>query len=73
MIKVGLFVRLEAKPGKETQVERLLKAGLSAVQEEPERSRGSQFALGRQHSASSMYSQMKPGVRRICRDELPLR
>jgi quinol monooxygenase YgiN len=34
MIKVGLFVRLEAKAGKEAQVERLLKAGLPAVQEE---------------------------------------
>ncbi len=35
MIKVGLFVRLEAKQGKEAHVERLLKAGLSAVEEEP--------------------------------------
>ena len=34
MVKVGLFVRLEAKPGKEAHVERFLKAGLPAVQEE---------------------------------------
>jgi quinol monooxygenase YgiN len=35
MVKVGLFVRLHAKPGKEGEVEQLLKAGLSIVQEEP--------------------------------------
>ncbi len=34
MVKVGLLVRLEAKPGKENHVERFLKAGLPAVQEE---------------------------------------
>ena len=35
MVKVGLFVRLEAKPGKEAAVETFLKGGLSIVQEEP--------------------------------------
>ena len=35
MIKVGLFVRLEAKPGKEAQVESFLKGGLPMVQQEP--------------------------------------
>lgn len=35
MIKVGLLVRLEAKPGKEAQVEKFLRAGLPMVQEEP--------------------------------------
>ena len=35
MVKVGLFVRLEAKPGKESQVESFLKGGLAIVQEEP--------------------------------------
>jgi quinol monooxygenase YgiN len=35
MDKVGLFVRLEAKPGKELEVEAFLKAGLTIVQEEP--------------------------------------
>jgi quinol monooxygenase YgiN len=34
MIKVGLFVRLEAKPGKEDQVESFLRGGLPVVQEE---------------------------------------
>lgn len=35
MVKVALFVRLEAKPGKEAEVENLLKNGLSLVQDEP--------------------------------------
>lgn len=34
MVKVALFVRLEAKPGKEQDVENLLKNGLQMVQEE---------------------------------------
>ncbi len=36
MVKVGLFVKLEAKPGKEDEVEQFLKGGLSIVQEEPD-------------------------------------
>jgi quinol monooxygenase YgiN len=35
MVKVALFVRLEAKPGKEGEVEAFLKSGLPLVQEEP--------------------------------------
>jgi len=35
MTKVALFVRLEAKPGKEAEVEAFLKVGLPLVQEEP--------------------------------------
>lgn len=35
MITVALFVRLEAKPGKEAEVERFLQNGLLLVQEEP--------------------------------------
>jgi quinol monooxygenase YgiN len=36
MVKVALLVRLEAKPGREADVENFLNAGLSIVQEEPE-------------------------------------
>ena len=36
MVTVGLLVRLEAKPGKETEVENFLKSGLALVEEEPE-------------------------------------
>jgi quinol monooxygenase YgiN len=35
MVKVALFVRLEAKPGKEAEVESFLRGGLPIVQEEP--------------------------------------
>jgi len=35
MVNVALLVRLEAKPGKEAEVESLIKSGLPIVQEEP--------------------------------------
>ena len=35
MVNVALFVRLEAKPGKEKEVESFLLSGLPLVQEEP--------------------------------------
>ena len=35
MVKVALFVRLEAKPGKEKEVENFLLSGLPLVQAEP--------------------------------------
>jgi quinol monooxygenase YgiN len=34
-VTVGLLVRLEAKPGKEAEVEALLRSGLALVQDEP--------------------------------------
>jgi quinol monooxygenase YgiN len=34
-VKVGLFVRLEAKPGKESEVAAFLLSGLPIVQDEP--------------------------------------
>ena len=35
MVKTALFVRLEAKPGKEAEVEAFLRGGLPIVMEEP--------------------------------------
>jgi len=35
MVKVALYVHLEAKPGKEAEVEKFLKEGRTAVQQEP--------------------------------------
>jgi quinol monooxygenase YgiN len=35
MVNVGLFVRLEAKPGKESEVEAFLRSGLPLVEAEP--------------------------------------
>jgi quinol monooxygenase YgiN len=34
MVRLALFVRLEAKPGKEAEVESFLRGGLAIVQEE---------------------------------------
>src|ERR1700745_3810911 len=36
MVTVGLLVRLEAKPGKEAEVENFLERGLALVEAEPE-------------------------------------
>ena len=36
MVKVGLYVQLEAKPGREKDVENFLNGGLALVEEEPE-------------------------------------
>ena len=36
MVTVALWVRLEARPGKESDVEAFLKGGLPLVQEEPD-------------------------------------
>ncbi|EEF59543.1 putative quinol monooxygenase [Pedosphaera parvula] len=35
MVNVGLFVRMEAKPGKEAEVEKFLRGGLDLVRQEP--------------------------------------
>ena len=35
MVTLGLWVRLEAKPGREAEVEQFLRAGLSLVEAEP--------------------------------------
>src|ERR1700722_4759355 len=35
LTQLGLFVRLETKPGKEMEVEKFLRGGLALVQEEP--------------------------------------
>jgi quinol monooxygenase YgiN len=35
MVSVALFVKLEARPGKEAEVEEFLKSGLAIVEQEP--------------------------------------
>lgn len=35
MVKTGLFVRLEAKPGKEQEVQQFLEGGIALVEAEP--------------------------------------
>jgi quinol monooxygenase YgiN len=36
MVSVALYVRLEAKPGKEAEVENFLRSGLAIVEQEPD-------------------------------------
>lgn len=36
MVKLGLFVKLEAKPGKEAEAEKFLRSALPLVEAEPE-------------------------------------
>ena len=45
-VTVGLLVRIEAKPGRETEVESFLQQGLSLVQEEPDTVRWFALRLG---------------------------
>lgn len=47
--KLALFVRLEAKPGKEAEVENFLRSGLQLVQQEP----GTSLWFGLRLSAST--------------------
>jgi hypothetical protein len=58
MIKLALFVRLEAKPGKEADVEIFLRGGLPIVQDELA-TLGSEFGLDRQPSGFSMPSRTR--------------
>ena len=46
MVSVGLLVRLEAKPGREAEVEALLFGGRDLVQEEPDTRTWYAFRMG---------------------------
>jgi quinol monooxygenase YgiN len=46
MVTVALLVQLEAKPGKESEVEGFLRGGLAVVQEEPATTVWFAFRLG---------------------------
>jgi len=46
MVNVGLFVRLESKPGKEAELEDLLRGGLEIVEQEPETVAWFAFRIG---------------------------
>ena len=53
MVTVALFVRLEAKPGKESDVENFLNSGLALVREEPETT--AWFAIRMNHSTFGIF------------------
>ena len=65
MVKVALFVRLDAKPGKEKEVESFLLSGLQSCRQSRRPRPGSDSAWGRLPSASLMPFQMKPAARLI--------
>ena len=66
MVKVALLVRLEAKPGKEAEVESFLRGGLSVVQEEPATTAWFAIRIGTSTLAFSMPSLMRQADRPIC-------
>ncbi len=53
MVNVALLVRLEAKPGKENEVESFLKGGLAIVEEEPDTT--AWFAIRLSHSTFGIF------------------
>jgi quinol monooxygenase YgiN len=53
MVLFALFVRLEAKPGKEAEVESFLRGGLPIVQEEPATT--AWFAIRRNPSTFAIF------------------
>jgi quinol monooxygenase YgiN len=53
MVTVALLVRLEAKPGKETELESLLRGGLSIVEGEPATT--AWFAIRLGHSTFGIF------------------
>jgi hypothetical protein len=69
-VSVALLVRLEAKPGKEAEVERFIRDGLSIVQGEPGTTAWFGIRMGHLHLASLMPFQTSQVVKRICQVEL---
>jgi len=70
MVSVALLVRLEAKPGKESEVEKFIHDGLPIVQEEPGTTVWFGIAWGHRHLASLMHFQTSQVVKCICQVEL---
>jgi quinol monooxygenase YgiN len=62
MVTLGLYVQLQAKPGKEIEVRNFLRAGLSLVQEEPATT--AWFALRTGPSTFAIFDVFADGVGR---------
>ena len=73
MTTKALFVKLEAKPGKESEVAKFLRDGQGLVQQEPATIAWFGIQLGPTTLPSSMPLRMTPDVTRICREQLPRR
>lgn len=60
MVKVGLWVRLDAKPGKEAEVEAFLNSGQAIVEAEPANDAGGQAHLNGKVAAALMAKAPDP-------------
>ena len=65
-LTLGVLALVEAKPGKEAEVEAFVKAGQSIVEQEPGTRVWYGFRSTTRRSGSSMPSRTKPRVRRTC-------
>src|SRR5438874_11318331 len=73
MTTKALFVRLEAKPGKENEVAKFLRDGRGLVQQEPATTAWFGIKLGPTPSPSSMRFPMMPAATRTYPEKLPKR
>ena len=62
MVKTALYVHMEAKPGKEAEVQKFLEDGLALVNQEPATTAWFAMAMGHGHFGSSMPSPTKPAA-----------
>ena len=65
MDRFAISATLEARPGKESEVEEFLKSAQPLAMEEAEQRHGLPFASDRPHSVSSIHSRMKQDCKRI--------
>ena len=73
MTTKALFVKLEAKPGKENEVAKFLRDGQGLVQQEPATIAWFGIRLGPTTFAISTHLRMMPDATRTCREKLPMR
>ena len=73
MTTKALFVKLEAKPGKENEVAKFLRDGQGWCNKSPQQSLGSAFDLVQPPSPSSTHFRMMPDATRTCQEKLPRR
>ena len=73
MTTKALFVKLEAKPGKENEVAKFLRDGQGLVAQEPATIAWFGIRLGQTPSPSSTHFRMMPDATRTCREKLPRR
>ena len=73
MTTKALFVKLEAKAGKENEVAKFLRDGQGLVAQEPATVAWSAYDLAQPPSPSSTHFRMMQDATHTCREELPRR